>query len=771
MYTEYEEKKGFPIRDFLIKLVLIVIFVLLLMWLLPIPNMKGINNTIFNANVQTMKDAAINYFTTERLPQKVGEKKTLTLEEMLELKLLLPFTDKNGETCDVDESYVTIEKLETEYLLTVHLKCKDEEDEIVVYLGCYSYCTTDVCEKKEEKKDDDKNPGNNGGGDVAVVGGPSCSLTIASGKAGENGWYVGDVVVKFKSKTATNNAKITNYGIGLSNNYDGKDSYTVNKDGVTTVYGFVKDSNGKTAVCSIDVKRDTVAPSCGLTVLSGSVGSDGSYINDVVVGFSSRTDATSGVKQFGMGTTAKPNYNSNDRYTVNTNGSTTVYGYVKDAAGHTKTCDLTVKRNASKNDSVPSCNLEIKSGNLGTNNWYVSNVTVGFKSKTTTNGATITSFGIGTAPVYNNSSTYELKNDGIYVVKGYVKDSNGHTATCSITVKRDATKPNCNLVVLSGTKNNSGNYTSNVVVGFRNRTDATSGVGAYGISAGNNPTYNSSDRITITNNGTHTIRGYVKDNAGNTNTCDITITKVALTYEYEYMKHIDATYSNWGNWTTKEYDPSNAPKWGISSDGLSETKDLGKSTTYKYRNGSPIYVNRLMESDSVAVKTCAGYNYYRSQTTTTKTYAIKVADGWVFQQYVQIPSSTVPTDTLMYKYELVNIESDECNGGCTTTPGYTLWKKYSRNVSTVTAEDTIVSSNGVTVKCSNYEQKPIKVFNTLEIIAGYEKIRVEDTVYKYQIRYRTLLNAAYNDIKWSTYNDLTLISQGYKMTGNYRLVG
>ena len=35
MYTEEYEKRGFPIRNFLIKLVLIIIFVFLLCWLLP----------------------------------------------------------------------------------------------------------------------------------------------------------------------------------------------------------------------------------------------------------------------------------------------------------------------------------------------------------------------------------------------------------------------------------------------------------------------------------------------------------------------------------------------------------------------------------------------------------------------------------------------------------------------------------------------------------------------------------------------------------------
>lgn len=761
MYTEYEEKKGFPIRNFLIKLVLIIIFVLLLLWILPIPSLKGNNNgnSIFNANVQTMKDAAIDYFTTERLPQKVGDKVTLTLKEMLDLKLLLPFTDKNGDTCDLVKSYVSLEKQETEYLMIVHLKCKDQEDEIVVHLGCYSYCTNAIC----EKKDDDQ---------TAVITGPSCTLMISSGKLGENGWYIGDAVVKFKSKSTVSGAKISQYGIGLSSNYNGKDTYSVTQDGITKVYGYVKDSNGKTAVCSIEVKKDTVAPSCDLTVLSGSTANNGSYTSDVVVGFKNKTDATSGIKSFGIDTSSNVTYNGKDRYTINKNGTTKVYGYVKDAAGHTKTCNITVTRNVTSTGSTPSCNLQVTSGTKGDNNWYTSDVVVGFKTKTSTNGASITSFGIGTSANYSNNASYKITNDGNHVIMGYVKDSNGNTATCSITVKKDATKPNCNLVVLSGTKNSSGNYTSNVVIGFKEKLDKTSGISAYGLSAGANPTYNSSTEITITNNGSHVIRGYIKDNAGNTNVCSINVTKVAKTYEYEYSKQIAATYSNWGEWTTKEYNPNNAPKWGLSNDGLSYTENLGKSTVYKYQVGSAKYVNRLIETDSVAVKTCVGYNYYRSTTNTTTTYAIKVADAWKFDSYVQMPNSTLPTDTLMYKYELVNIETDRCNNNlCTTTPGYTLWKKYSRTVSTVTATDTITSTSGVSVKCSSFEEKPIKVFNTFKTIAGYEKIRVEESVYAYRIKYRTLLNPAYTDIKWSSYNNLSLLEQGYKMTGNSRLVG
>lgn len=156
MYTE--ERKGNLLKEFLMKLILVIIFVLLLIWLVPWPNMDSyiealnpLKSQIFNANIQEMKDAAILYYTEERLPQEIGDTKTLTLQQMLDLKLLVPFVDKDGNSCDVTKSYVTIEKQETEYLLKVNLKCGEEEDYILVHIGCYAYCTSYVCEKEEDE--------------------------------------------------------------------------------------------------------------------------------------------------------------------------------------------------------------------------------------------------------------------------------------------------------------------------------------------------------------------------------------------------------------------------------------------------------------------------------------------------------------------------------------------------------------------------------------------------------------------------------------------
>ena len=129
MYTDDEERTGLPIKTFLISLILIIIFILLLMWLLPIQKnsnnsgsgngnsdggnyygWESLTNRIFNSNIQDMKNVGITYFTTDKLPENVGESKTLTLQEMLDMKLLLPFTDKNGKACDTKGSYVTLTK-------------------------------------------------------------------------------------------------------------------------------------------------------------------------------------------------------------------------------------------------------------------------------------------------------------------------------------------------------------------------------------------------------------------------------------------------------------------------------------------------------------------------------------------------------------------------------------------------------------------------------------------------------------------------------------
>lgn len=149
-----EENRRFSWSDLFIKAILVIIFVLFTVWLLSLSN-KGVSNSlnvltdnIFEENIERMKEVGKEYFTIERLPEKVGDIKTLTLEKMYDKKLILEVKDKFGNACSAKNSYVSIEKFDTEYQMKVYLECGEESDYIIVIMGCYDYCDTDICEKK-----------------------------------------------------------------------------------------------------------------------------------------------------------------------------------------------------------------------------------------------------------------------------------------------------------------------------------------------------------------------------------------------------------------------------------------------------------------------------------------------------------------------------------------------------------------------------------------------------------------------------------------------
>lgn len=174
----YEERRDtFSVRDIILQILFVILFVLILLWLFPtkgyvkkLINNKGeqnvkveasqsdidklsvLYNQIFANNIKAMKDAAIGYYTNERLPKNIGDSEKMTLQQMYDKHLVLKLTDKEGKPCDPTKSYVEITKYKNEYRLKVNLSCTNEEDYIIVYLGCYDYCDGNgVCEKVESK--------------------------------------------------------------------------------------------------------------------------------------------------------------------------------------------------------------------------------------------------------------------------------------------------------------------------------------------------------------------------------------------------------------------------------------------------------------------------------------------------------------------------------------------------------------------------------------------------------------------------------------------
>jgi len=140
----YEERKNrFSLRDIILQILLLVLFVFILVWLFPTKNFLKEQNVVENDKLYTdymtsMSTAAKDYFTTNKVPTKVGESVKLTLNEMLDKKLVLPIGGK--ASCDLEKSYIEVTKMDEDYRLRVELSCEDYADYIVVTLGCKDFC-------------------------------------------------------------------------------------------------------------------------------------------------------------------------------------------------------------------------------------------------------------------------------------------------------------------------------------------------------------------------------------------------------------------------------------------------------------------------------------------------------------------------------------------------------------------------------------------------------------------------------------------------------
>ena len=147
-----ENGRSYFFRDLIVKILLVLLFVFLLMWLFPMPDMNPLYDKIYTQNMTSMTDAAKSYFTVSRLPQKEGETKKLTLEDMINNKMIIEFTDSEGKKCNVKESYVEVTKKNGEYIFKTNLVCGSQSDYVIEYFGCYDVCEDGKCEVEVTEK-------------------------------------------------------------------------------------------------------------------------------------------------------------------------------------------------------------------------------------------------------------------------------------------------------------------------------------------------------------------------------------------------------------------------------------------------------------------------------------------------------------------------------------------------------------------------------------------------------------------------------------------
>ena len=112
-----------------IEVLAIFVFVLLLVWLFPLPGKKNTKATNFGDNFDTFRESARKYYTNNKLPE---ESEKMTLQQLIDKKAIKPLYDKSGKACDADKSYVRITKInDKEYQLRIDLTCGNESDYVL----------------------------------------------------------------------------------------------------------------------------------------------------------------------------------------------------------------------------------------------------------------------------------------------------------------------------------------------------------------------------------------------------------------------------------------------------------------------------------------------------------------------------------------------------------------------------------------------------------------------------------------------------------------
>ena len=368
---------------------------------------------------------------------------------------------------------------------------------------------------------------------------PSCSVKVASGSKGNNGWYTSNTTIKLTTSKAgasgieysTPTLSSEEYKFKVSNGKIGESSSSFTADGNFEVYGYVKNGVGKTAKCTLDYKKDSNPTSVDVTLKtkSGSTYTQGNYSNEdiVLTAVPKNSTSPSGYSYSWYKVGSENSIGSSKSYTATESGL--YYVTVTSGSGVSKTTgkfiinvDKCIISEVGISGKKATAGTSISSGT-----WSNQNIVLTAEPKCTTCGNSGYSYEWYYNGVSTNvkTKTYTATTSGSYTVK--VTLGNGQEASSSTyAAKIDKTAPTCSIAVTSGTSGSNGWYTSKVGLTMT-ATDSESGISSYtAFSTSSNASYGTSGggktslKITKTlSDGTYTYYGYVKNGAGLTGKC------------------------------------------------------------------------------------------------------------------------------------------------------------------------------------------------------------------------------------------------------------
>ena len=143
-----EDNKTSVIKTVLSVLLFVLIFILAVKLITMVFNSRKsyLDNNNMEHNINSLQNAAINYFKTGVLSNEDNSTLKVTLKDLMDKEYISELKDEYKFICSVDDSYVEALKTGNEYRIKTYLKCNNKSDYVYTFLDSES-----LKEKKDEE--------------------------------------------------------------------------------------------------------------------------------------------------------------------------------------------------------------------------------------------------------------------------------------------------------------------------------------------------------------------------------------------------------------------------------------------------------------------------------------------------------------------------------------------------------------------------------------------------------------------------------------------
>lgn len=126
----YQENKSttnlFKLGLCVIIAILVVLLSVKLVTIIVDKNKTNNTNKYMTTELEKLNDFAKKYYVGDLLPKKSGDSAKTSLKTLVDNKQLEEIKNKNGEACNLDESYISVIRLDKEYQFKSYLVCGKE---------------------------------------------------------------------------------------------------------------------------------------------------------------------------------------------------------------------------------------------------------------------------------------------------------------------------------------------------------------------------------------------------------------------------------------------------------------------------------------------------------------------------------------------------------------------------------------------------------------------------------------------------------------------